>query len=136
MANSNSLTSRVYRDGKAVDACQNEQVQKIQAAKSVLVDSCWAWLTPVQMRRIAQQAYMTAQQSCLPDDGRPFYRDGVPYANPDAFLEALTEELRALLCFRFGSPLGGPNFGMLTPLQAAKIACRMDERGSQWAGDL
>lgn len=123
MADSNSLTRKIYRDGKPASKSRIDELQR-----SVAADHCWAWLTRVQLQRIAYLAYVTAQQSCIPDDGRPFFDDGVPYASPDAFLESLIEELRALLHFRFGSRLPGQNFGMLSDLKAARIACgRADE---------
>jgi hypothetical protein len=123
MADSNSLTTRVYRDGKLVDLADEAYVRSQKSAKSVLVENCWEWLSRREMQRIMLQAYLTAQKSCLPDDGRPFFEDGMCYARPEDFLESLIEEVRALLLFHFGTPLRGDNFGMLTDLKAARVAC-------------
>lgn len=123
MADPNSLMARVYRDGKLVDLADEPSVRSQKSAKSVLVESCWDWLSRREMQRITLQAYLTAQKSCLPDDGRPFFEDGMCYAGPEDFLESLIEELRALLLFRFGTPLKADNFGMLTDLKAARVAC-------------
>lgn len=124
MAVSNSLTSHVYRDGKRSFNSRSDEIQIAGTA-----EQCWSWLTRVQLQRIVALAYATAQQSCIPDDGRPFFDEGVAYASSDAFLDSLIEELRALLHFRFGSHLPGENFGMLSDLRAARVACgRADER--------
>lgn len=111
MAETNSLTSKVYRSGK------------LRKHEESLPKDCWSWLSKTRLKAIAELAYQTAQASCLPGDGRPFFEDGVPYGTSDAFLDTLTDELRALLCLAHGTPLDGPSFGLLSDVELARTAC-------------
>lgn len=111
MAETNSLTSKVYRSGK------------LRKHEESLPKDCWSWLSKTRLKAIAALAYQTAQASCLPDGERPFLQDGVPYATSDVFLDALTEELRGLLYFAHGTPLDGPSFGLLSDVELARTAC-------------
>ena len=99
MADSNSRT--VYLEDK--HPFTSVVVPPPEVVPEPTPEDLWKWLPPLRLRRIAEQAYRAAQQSCLPPPGKPFVQDGQAYADIDGFVDTLMQEFENLIRLRLGT---------------------------------
>lgn len=104
MAELNSLTSTVYRSGKS--SVPSQKAPRT-VTKKHMQEHVWAWLPAYRVQLIVDQAYKAAKASCTPPPGQSFMDDGLPWADKDAFADALVDEFKSLVYTRLGVWTGG-----------------------------
>lgn len=124
MAELNSLTSKVYRSGQY--SGPSEKAPRT-VTKKHLQEHVWAWLPPYRVQLIVDQAYKAAQLSCTVPSGQKFVVDGLPWADKDAFADALVDEFRDLVFLRLGKLQGGVASLISDPADALEAVGQVGE---------
>lgn len=127
MAESNSLTTKVYRSGKLHVPLSAVPSRRHPTRGQPLQEHVWTWLPPLRLNLIADQAYRAAKQSCVPPAGEAFVVDGVAYADKDTFAEALVSEFRNLVYLRLGKLQGGVEHLLSMPADALRAVGQVGE---------